>query len=123
MNPIYKITGKLANTSRKTRIVASGAVGLVIAIRIAGFLTLLARTVGNPSYDLSLGVSDAFSVTVSYPGPVNSATVYHSAYFAASAFGSGRPGAYKTLRKAVVYGGTTGKIRRRNRGSRRWTTF
>ena len=34
--------------------VASGAVGLVIAIRIAGFLTLMARTVGNPSYNLIL---------------------------------------------------------------------
>jgi murein DD-endopeptidase MepM/ murein hydrolase activator NlpD len=30
MNPIYKITGKLANTSRKTRIVGAGAVALAL---------------------------------------------------------------------------------------------
>jgi hypothetical protein len=67
--------------------VACGAVSLVIAIRLTGFLTLVARTLGNPFYTTNLGVSEALSVTISYPGPVNIATIYNSAYFAASAFG------------------------------------
>ncbi len=72
---------------RQPGFVATGAVTLVSLVRLGGFLTLMARTIGNRFYTLSLGVSNAFSVTVSYPGPVNSATVYNSAYFASSAFG------------------------------------
>jgi hypothetical protein len=67
--------------------VACGAVTLVAAIRLIGFVTLLARTIGNRYYTVSLELFDAFSVTMSYPGPVNSAIVQNSAYFAASAFG------------------------------------
>jgi hypothetical protein len=67
--------------------VACGAVTLVVAIRLIGFVTLLARTIGNRYYTVSLDVFDAFSVTVSYPGPVNSAIVQNSAYFTVSAFG------------------------------------
>jgi hypothetical protein len=65
---------------------ACGAVALVAAIRLIGFLMLLARTIGNRYYTVSLDVFDSFSVTVSYPGPVNSATIQNSAYFAVSAF-------------------------------------
>jgi hypothetical protein len=67
--------------------VACGAILLVVAIRLVGFLTLVARTAGNRFYSTSLTVGEAFSVTVSFPGPVNAATVYNSAYFASSAFG------------------------------------
>ncbi len=72
---------------RQPGFVASGAVTLVCAIRLVGFLTLVVRTLGNRFYMLSLSVFDAFTVTVPYPGPVNVATIHNSAYFAASAFG------------------------------------
>jgi hypothetical protein len=77
----------LRRLTRQPGFVACGAVTLVSAIRLMGFLTLLARTLGNRFYTMSIAVGDTFSVTVSYPGPVNSATVYNSAYFASSAFG------------------------------------
>ena len=77
----------LRQLARQPGFVANGAVTLVSLVRLGGFLTLMARTIGNRFYTLSLGVSDAFSVTVSYPGPVNTATVYNSAYFASTAFG------------------------------------
>jgi hypothetical protein len=77
----------LRQLARQPGFVASGAVTLVSLVRLGGFLTLMARTFRNRFYTLNLGVSDAFSVTLSYPGPVNSATVYNSAYFASSAFG------------------------------------
>jgi hypothetical protein len=76
----------LRRLARQPGFVACGAVTLVGAIRLVGLLTLVARTLGNRSYATSLGVGGAFSVTVSYPGPVNYATVYSSAYFASSAF-------------------------------------
>jgi hypothetical protein len=68
--------------------VACGAVALVAAIWLVGLLTLLARTVGNRSCVVTLPLFDfaRFSVTMSYPGPANAATIYNSAYFAVSAF-------------------------------------
>jgi hypothetical protein len=70
---------RLRRLARQPGFVACGAVTLVAAIRLLGFFTLLARTIGNPRtfLTLSLGVLNAFSVTGSY----------NSAYFAASAFG------------------------------------
>jgi hypothetical protein len=72
---------------RQPGFVAAGAVTLVGAIRLAGFLALIARTLGNHVYTLG-ALFDAFAMTVSYRGPVNVATVYNTAYFASSAFGT-----------------------------------
>jgi hypothetical protein len=72
---------------RQPGFVATGAVTLVAAVRLTGFLTLIARTPGIRFYTLGLSFFDAFSVRVSYPGPTRAATLYNSAYFASSAFG------------------------------------
>jgi hypothetical protein len=62
---------------------ACGAVALVAAIRLVGFLTLLARRIGGTrSYSL-YHLLDILSVTNVFRGPVN---VYNSSYFAGSAF-------------------------------------
>jgi hypothetical protein len=64
---------------RQPGFVACGAVTLVAAIRLLGFFTLLARTIGNPRHFLtmSLDVFLNFSLTL----------VFNSAYFSTSAFG------------------------------------
>jgi len=72
---------------RQPGIVAAGAVTLVAAIRLVGFITLIARTPSNRFYTLGLSFFEAFSVQISYPGPTSAATVHNSAYFASSAFG------------------------------------
>jgi hypothetical protein len=77
----------LRQLARQPGFVACAAVTLVSVVRLGGFLTLMARTIGNRSYKLSLGFADAFSVSVSYPARVNSATVYNSTYFVSTAFG------------------------------------
>jgi len=77
----------LRRLARQPGFVAAGAVTLVGAIRLAGFLTLIARTLGNRSYTLG-AFFDALAMTVSFRGPVNVATVYNTAYFASSAFGT-----------------------------------
>jgi hypothetical protein len=59
----------------------------VAAIRLVGFLTLLARTLGNRSTTMAFDLFNLLAVTVSYPGPARVVTIYNSAYYAASAFG------------------------------------
>jgi hypothetical protein len=72
---------------RQPGIVAAGAVTLVAAIRLVGFITLIARTPNNRFYTLGVSFFEAFAVRISYPGPTSAATLYNSAYFASSAFG------------------------------------
>lgn len=72
---------------RQPGFVAAGAVTMVGAIRLAGLLMLIARTLGNRSSTIG-AFSDILAMTLSYRGPVNVATVYNKAYFASSAIGT-----------------------------------
>ena len=75
---------------RRPGFVACGAVTLVSLIRLLGFLTLVVRTLGNPYCTTYVRAGEIFSVTVSYPGPVNVATVCISSLCNVSS--SGRSG-------------------------------
>ena len=93
----------LRRLARQPGFVAAGAVTLVVAIRLAGFLTLIARTIGNRFSTIG-ALFDVLAMTGSYRGPVNVATVYNTAYFASSAFGTSMavaslaaPGCERTL--------------------------
>jgi hypothetical protein len=71
---------------RQPGFVAAGAVTLVAAIRLAGFLMLIARSLGNRSS--TLGFFDGFILRDLFRGPVPVSAIYDSAYFAATAFGT-----------------------------------
>jgi hypothetical protein len=73
---------------RQPGFVAAGAVALVAAIRLAGFFTLIVRTIGNPYQTMGLQFFQTFALTVWYRGPVSAGTIYNPAYFASSAFGT-----------------------------------
>jgi hypothetical protein len=72
---------------RRPGFVATGAVCLVAAIKLAGFLVLIARTIGNRFYILGQSLVDSFIVTPAYRGPVRVGTIHATAYFASSAMG------------------------------------
>jgi hypothetical protein len=69
---------------RQPGFVAAGAVTLVAAVRLAGFLVLIARTFGR----ITLGaLYDVWAMSF-FRGPIDVATLYNSAYFASSAIGT-----------------------------------
>jgi hypothetical protein len=72
---------------RRPGFVAAGAVTLVAAIRLAGFLVLIARTVGNRFLILGQWAVESFTMTVSFRGPVRVTTIHATAYFGSSAMG------------------------------------
>jgi hypothetical protein len=71
---------------RQPGFVAAGAVALVAAIRLMGFLTLIARTLVNRAPFLLF--FDAFTVKSLFRSPVPVAAIFDTAYFAATAYGT-----------------------------------
>jgi hypothetical protein len=69
---------------RQPGFVAAGAVTLVAAVRMAGFLVLIARTFGRTTLG---ALYDVWAMSF-FRGPINGATLYNSAYFASSAIGT-----------------------------------
>jgi hypothetical protein len=69
---------------REPGFVAAGAVTLVVAVRLAGFLVLIARTFGRTTLG---ALYDVWAMSF-FRGPIGVATLYNSAYFASSAIGT-----------------------------------
>jgi hypothetical protein len=69
---------------REPGFVATGAVTLVVAVRLAGFLVLIARTFGRTT----LGALYDVWAMAFFRGPIDVATLYNSVYFASSAIGT-----------------------------------
>jgi hypothetical protein len=69
---------------REPGFVATGAVTLVVAVRLAGFLVLIARTFGRTTLG---ALYDVWAMSF-FRGPIDVATLYNSVYFASSAIGT-----------------------------------
>jgi hypothetical protein len=69
---------------RQPGFVAAGAVTLVAAVRMAGFLVLIARTFGRTTLG---ALYDVWAMSF-FRGPIDVATLYNSVYFASSAIGT-----------------------------------